>query len=262
MRQLYPTNKRCFTLVELIAATAVMVFVALIIATASMTFYNAWKRSARTGSQLKSYQTIDRIMDVCVRNIIPFTWKDDEDEEKIVFEGKNDTLFFTTLRRAYKGDKSPFLFIRLKLEEEKLIAEYHQYPRLPWMEEGKYEVVREVIAEQVQSVSFLYASVTDDEIEWTDEWEDYDSNNLAEDASDILLVPLAIQMTVEWKDGRKEVWLRRTAGASKHTRFGSGRGLTSSSSSSTSRTRTTNTNSGRGNANRPNSNSGGGGGMP
>lgn len=198
-------NKHSFTLVEIVAAMAVMVFVALIIATASVTFYNAWKRSERISSRLKVYQSIDRIMDSCVRNIIPFTWKDADSVEKVVFEGKYDSIFFTSLRRVYKGDKSPFLFIRLKLEEEKLIAEYHPYPRLPWDEEGKYEVVREVIADQIQSISFLYASIEDSEVVWNEEWEDYDSTTVAEDASDILLVPLAIQLTVEWKDGRKEV---------------------------------------------------------
>ncbi len=249
-------NRRFFTLVELVAAMAVMIFVALIIATASMTFYNAWKRSERISSRLKVYQSIDRIMDSCVRNIIPFTWKNEDNEEKIVFEGKYDSIFFTSLRRVYKGDKSPFLFIRLKLEEEKLIAEYHPYPRLPWDEEGKYEIVREVIADQIQSISFLYASLEDTEVVWNDEWEDYDSAAVPENSSDILLVPLAIQMTVEWKDGRKEVWLRRTAGVSMHSRFGSGRGLpvTSSSDSSSNIRRATG-----GGGNRTGGGSGGGG---
>lgn len=246
-------NKHSFTLVEIVAAMAVMIFVALIIATASVTFYNAWKRSERISSRLKVYQSIDRIMDSCVRNIIPFTWKDADSVERVVFEGKYDSIFFTSLRRVYKGDKSPFLFIRLKLEEEKLIAEYHPYPRLPWDEEGKYEVVREVIADQIQSISFLYASIEDSEVVWNEEWEDYDSTTVAEDSTDILLVPLAIQLTVEWKDGRKEVWLRRTAGASTHSRLGSGQGLSASSSdssSSSNNTRRTTTSGSGSNTNR------------
>jgi len=246
-------NKHSFTLVEIVAAMAVMIFVAMIIATASVTFYNAWKRSERISSRLKVYQSIDRIMDSCVRNIIPFTWKDADSVERVVFEGKYDSVFFTSLRRVYKGDKSPLLFIRLKLEEEKLIAEYHPYPRLPWDEEGKYEVVREVIADQIQSISFLYASIEDSEVVWNEEWEDYDSTAVAENSTDILLVPLAIQLTVEWKDGRKEVWLRRTAGASTHSRLGSGRGLSASSSDSSSSsniTRRTTTSGSSGNTNR------------
>jgi len=45
-------NKRFFTLVEMIVAMAVMIFVALIIATASMTFYNAWQRTVRVSDRL------------------------------------------------------------------------------------------------------------------------------------------------------------------------------------------------------------------
>ena len=41
MRTRFKANKSPFTLVELVAAMAIMIFVALIIGTASMTFYNA-----------------------------------------------------------------------------------------------------------------------------------------------------------------------------------------------------------------------------
>ena len=75
--------KRFFTLVEMIVAMAVMIFVALIIATASMTFYNAWQRTVRVSDRLKTCQAIDRIMDNCIRNMIPFRWKD-KDLDQII----------------------------------------------------------------------------------------------------------------------------------------------------------------------------------
>ena len=54
MHRTLPNNRICrFTLVELVAAMAVMVFVALIIGTASAAFYNAWKRSVRITDRLK-----------------------------------------------------------------------------------------------------------------------------------------------------------------------------------------------------------------
>ena len=49
-------KKGFFTLVEIIVAMAIMIFVALIIASASMTFYNAWQRSVRISERLKTYQ--------------------------------------------------------------------------------------------------------------------------------------------------------------------------------------------------------------
>lgn len=221
--------KKPFTLVELVAAMVVMVFVGLIIGTASSAFYKAYERSVRMASYLSTCQNIDRIMDTAVRNMIPFPWQNDSDETKIVFEGKTDSLFFTARRRLAQGDNSGFFFIHLKLEDDKLVARYHTLPRFPWMEEGKYEFKQEVLAENVKSISFLYAKLDDEEVVWEDEWEDYDPEELQENDSDVLMIPLAVQLTVEWNNGEKEVWLRRTAGVSKYSRLGSGRGIRSTS---------------------------------
>ena len=239
-------NKRLFTLVELVAAMAIMIFVALIIGTASAAFYNAWKRSVRVTDMLKVRQNIDRIMDVSIRNMIPFSWKDEDDREQVVFAGSQNEIFFTTRRRAAEGENSAFLFIRLKVNDDgQLIAEYHTLPRFPWQEEGKYEMKTEVLAENIQSISFLYASQEEEEIVWNEDWEEYDPDTLQDDTTDIQMIPLAVQMTVEWKDGSKEVWLRRTTGASQYSRFGGGGGLARSESAQTS-----GQGSGQGNRNR------------
>ena len=217
---------RCFTLVELVAAMAIMIFVALIIGTASAAFYNAWRRSVRVTDRLKVRQNIDRVMDTCVRNMIPFSWKNEDDEEQVVFMGSREEIFFTARRRAAEGDNSAYLFIRLKVnEKQQLAAEYHTLPRFPWQEEGTYEMKREVLADNIMSISFLYASLDDEEIIWDEDWEEYDPKAAQDDQTDILLIPLAVQMTVEWQDGTKEVWLRRTAAVSRYSRFGGGGGL-------------------------------------
>ncbi|MBR4666230.1 MAG: hypothetical protein IKO93_20355 [Lentisphaeria bacterium] len=224
---LRPNNRiRCFTLVELVAAMAIMIFVALIIGTASAAFYNAWRRSVRVTDRLKVRQNIDRIMDTCVRNMIPFSWKNEDDEEQVVFMGSREEMFFTARRRAAEGDNSAYLFIRLKVnEKQQLVAEYHTLPRFPWQEEGTYEMKREVLADNIISISFLYASLNDEEIIWDEDWEEYDPEAAQDDQTDILLIPLAVQMTVEWQDGTREVWLRRTAAVSRYSRFGGGGGL-------------------------------------
>ena len=224
-----PTDKiRRFTLVELVAAMAIMIFVALIIGTASAAFFNAWKRSARVTDRLKVCQNIDRIMDVCVRNLIPFSWKDADEVERVIFQGDVEELFFVSRRRAVEGDDSAFLFIRLKVnEDQQLVAEYSTFPRFPWDEENKYEMKTEVLAENIVSIRFLYARMDEDgeEIVWDEDWEEYDPEAAQDDPNNIQMIPLAIQMTVEWQDGTKEVWLRRTAGNSRYTRLGSGSGL-------------------------------------
>ena len=208
-------EKRFFTLVEMIAAMAVMIFVALIIGTASMSFYNTWARTGKITSFLKSAQAIDRIADNYFRNMIPFKWKDEEDnnKEKFVFEGKSDSILFTALRRSHGGDKGGLIFIKLYVENDELIAEYSPYPFLHWEEEGVHETKKEVITSNVESISFLYAERDDEEdsgMEFLEEWEEEEHE----------AIPLAVQMTVTWKNGRKEQWLRRTAGTSKYSTLG------------------------------------------
>ncbi len=192
-------------------AMGLLVVVALIVGTASATFYNSYRRSVKTTERLKSYQAIDRVMDGNVRNLIPFKWVDeDTNESRYVFEGEADSLHFTALRRTYGNDRGAFLFIRLKVENDELVAEYSSYPRLPWLEDGKQEYNREVLAKNVRSVRFLYYDMVDDEIEEEETWDEDDHDNL----------PLAIQMTVEWADGTSEQWLRRTAGSSSNSTLG------------------------------------------
>ena len=50
----------------------------------------------------------------------------------------------------------------------------------------------------------------EEDVEWLETWEEDEHE----------AIPLAIRMTVEWTDGRKEYWLRRTAGNAKETTFG------------------------------------------
>jgi hypothetical protein len=204
-------NKRNFTLIEMVVAIAVMVVVAMIIGTASATFYNAYQRSTRSISRLETCLAIDRIFDSLIRNAIPFKWMDDENSSRFVFEGNNDSLLFTALRRTYGKDSSAILFVRLLLEDEQLIAEYSNSPILPWSEENEQNIEREVIAKNIAAITFEYAEFDEEEgIEWLEVWE--------EDEHEAL--PLAIRMTVEWTDGRKEYWLRRLAGIAKDSTFG------------------------------------------
>ena len=102
-----------FTLIEMVVAMAVMVVVAMIIGTASATFYNAYMRSVRNVNHLETCIKIDRIFDSLVRNAVPFKWNDEENTSRFVFEGNADSLLFTALRRSYGKDMGGLLFVRL-----------------------------------------------------------------------------------------------------------------------------------------------------
>jgi len=209
-------RRSCFTLMELVAASAIMLAVAGIIAFASRSFYRALASSERVSAQLQVYINIDQVMDGCFRNMIPFNWEttDVNDDTFQVFMGEPDMIHFTTLRRSYDDIGGNLFFVRVYVDDrtEELVAEYSKFPRLPWYEDDEDEMPydREVLATNVERISFLYAGAQDNYVVWVDEWdrEQYD------------FIPLAVQMKVEWKDGTEEQWLRRTAASGGNSVYG------------------------------------------
>lgn len=212
------TEKHFFTLVELAAALTVAGFVILITGTAAMSFWKTWEASSALTARLDEYRRIDTVMDTLVRNAVPFNWTDrdgsNDTSSDLLFDGQEDSLFFTTIRRAYAGSEGSLLFIRIRLEEGDLVADCSLFPRFPWLDRDDEDMpwTREVLARNVRSVSFLYADRNDNgELEWEEaEWDREAKNNL----------PLAVRMTVIWEDGSEESWLRRTAGSGASSVFG------------------------------------------
>lgn len=208
-----------FTLIELIISMGILMAVTGIVAMASKSFYDGYERSAKVTRRLKEYMAIDNLMDVHVRNLIPFEWKDDNGNSRFVFSGEEHKLHFTTLRRSYGKRAGSLIFIRIFVEENQLIAEYSTLPRLPWKEDDEenmpYE--REVIAENVEEITFSYAEkAAEDEdedgtgISWKENWPE----------DEHAAPPLAIRMHLKWSDGTSEYWLRRVAGVAKDSTFG------------------------------------------
>jgi len=212
------TDAKCapFTLIEVVVAMGIMMVVAALVGSASVMFYNTYARSQRHSLRLQEYMAIDRIWDNSVRNMIPFRWTDSEGTERFIFEGKTDEMLCSTLRRAYGNDPGALMFLRIKLEEGQLVAEYSFYPRPQWIDADEgYEMTREVLAEKVSAISFQYAeaassSDSEEELEWVEEWVEEEH----------AAIPLAVRLKVEWEDGTVEYWLRRVAGASGQSTFG------------------------------------------
>ena len=212
------TEKRFFTLVELAAALTVAGFVVLITGTAAMSFWKTWEAASSLTARLEEFRKIDTVMDTLVRNAVPFNWTDrdgtNDTSSDILFDGQEDELFFTSLRRAYAGSEGSLLFIRIRLEEGDLVADCSLFPRFPWLVQDEDDMpwTREVLARNVRSVSFLYADRSDNgELEWEEaEWNREEKSFL----------PLAIRMTVVWEDGTEESWLRRTAGSGASSVYG------------------------------------------
>ena len=210
-------NRRSnFTLMELVAAAGIMMAIAGIIAFASRSFFRALASSERVSAQLQVYLNIDQVMDGCFRNMIPFNWEttDENDDTFQVFMGEQDWIHFTTLRRSYDDIGGNLFFMRVYVDEQtdELVAEYSKFPRLPWYDDDddEFPYDREVLATDVDHVEFLYAGQQDSVVIWVEEWdrENYD------------FIPLAVQMTVEWKNGTTEQWLRRTAASGGNSVYG------------------------------------------
>ncbi|MCI5779496.1 MAG: hypothetical protein MR051_06760 [Lentisphaeria bacterium] len=206
---------RRFTLIELVVAVALLVVVAAITAMSGASFYNGYRRSLRATDRLKESMAIDNLMDSLVRNMIPFRWPDDDGTDRLVFNGDEHEMLFTTLRRTYGDRPGALIFIRVKVEEDELVAEYSPYPRPPWLEEHDDNLpwTREVLASGVRQVTFAYAENSTEHEGAVEFLETY----LEEENSSL---PLAVKMTVEWQDGRTEQWLRRVAGSGANSSFG------------------------------------------
>ena len=212
------TEKHFFTLIELVAALTVAAFVVLITGTAAMSFWKTWEAASGLTARLDEYRRIDTVMDTLIRNAVPFNWPDkegtNETSSDLIFDGQEDSVFFTSIRRAYAGSEGSLLFVRIRLEDGDLVADCSLYPRFPWLDEDDEDMpwTREVLARQVRSVSFLYADRNDNgELEWEEaEW----------DREEKKYLPLAVRMTVVWEDGTEESWLRRTAGSGASSVYG------------------------------------------
>ena len=208
-------RRRYFTLMELVAATGIMLAIAGTIAFASRSFFRALTSAERVSAKLQVYLNIDQVMDGCFRNMIPFNWETDENDDTFqVFLGEEDYIHFTTLRRSYDDVGGNLFFVRVYVDDstDELVAEYSKFPRVPWLDDDDdlYPYDREVLATDVDRISFLYAGAHQDTVLWVEEWE--------RDIYDF--IPLAVQMTVEWKDGTTEQWLRRTAASGGNSVYG------------------------------------------
>ena len=204
-----------FTLIELVVAIAILIVIAGIVGVSGAAFYNGYERAQRVTNRLKMLMAVDNLMDTHIRNMIPFKWKDEEGNSRFTFDGEENRIFFTTLRRSYGDRPGALIFVRVYVEDEKLVADYSPYPRLPWLEEDdeSMPMTKEILAENVSQLTFKYAEKStdnDDAVEFLEEFREEDNTAL----------PLAVLMKIEFTDGTTEQWLRRVAGVSKNSTFG------------------------------------------
>lgn len=202
-------TRRSFTLIEMVVSLGILLMILTISAMALSVVQRTWKSTADHEASLKQYRTIDLIVDVAFRNAIPFYWRDRNNREVMIFSGEPDVVTLAYLHRINDRREGGIRFLRLFRQNRRLIAEYR---KLPFLYDGaeEFEFEREVIAENVTGLSFIYADRRDDRLEWLESW----------DAEQMKNLPLAIQMEVRFSDGTQQNWLRRTAGNGQFQEWG------------------------------------------
>lgn len=204
-------KRQLFTLVELIAAMAVLALIGSASAAALAGFQRSHNKVAMLSERLERNRKLDKVAEL-MGNTIPFFWKDetDDDQEHLVFDGMEDELYFTAMRLPNNEGKGAFIFVRLYVNDDNALAcDYKDTPLLPWLESEEQSNIKTVIlAENVASLTFTYADYDDeDEIEWLEVWDQDDDEYLDR-------LPAAVGFTVEFENGEKLSYLRRTAGLS------------------------------------------------
>lgn len=201
---------RGFTLIEMIVAVGIMMLVFTAAGTCLMSVQQTWQKTQERNESFKKLMTIDKIVNANFPNIIPFEWKDDQLRKRNIFLGDSDKVVFATFHRVNIMKEGSIRFVTIFVKDDKLIVGYRNTPILFW-NEAFTPAIEEEVASGVDKVSFLYADFDREKrLIWDEDWDEEVRRNL----------PLAIQMTIYWKNGEQTSWLRRTAGSGKRENFG------------------------------------------
>ncbi len=218
-------RRRPFTLLELIIAVSVFTMVSLALYAYSSGVTDSWGRLSTERNRFNEVMELDRAVNSIFPYAVPFLWRDPDSEtsQELPFILATDSM----LRLAYfhklnDADEGAIRFVQLELRDGDLLATYTDRPFITWETAPQDRLQTSILASGVSELHFRYADHINDPAEdwntrlfWREDWDDPDDDT--DDREDI---PLAIQMTVTWEDGRVETWLRRTMGVSYRERYG------------------------------------------
>lgn len=226
-------NKRIkkFTLVEIMMA--VMISSVIVIALGSVTFSvtKSYQAAERKASMLKEYCKIDRLVDNLFRNAVPFSWVDRQaksgfrglqNPQKLYFIGDENYLLLSSKQPIFDNNDTGFIFSEFFVENNQLKV---RYKSTPFMQLKNFEAENnndgniEIITSNVQEINFKYAKVEDNQTFWNNNFIEQQNATDNDEVYDEFL-PLAIQISIKWNDGREKHWLRRTAGSSRYSAWG------------------------------------------
>lgn len=198
---------RTFTLLEIILALTILSVLTTLSGTVLFASQRSWNSIQESAAELEVLQRLDGIADTAFRNAVPFHWPDENNRNTQLFRGRPTFLRVVYRHRINHPAAGGIRFLELFQEKDTLTARYRHYPIISDREDGCRQ---EILADKVQQIAFSYAVREKGEIVWQPEF----------DAVAAETIPLAIRMDVEFANGKKVCFLRRTAGNSTISSYG------------------------------------------
>ena len=198
-----------FTLLEMILSVFILSMIMLVVGTSLYLAKDSLDKVDKKNRQIDTYLNLDRVFSSSIRNAIPFTWPDSENKEVSIFAGNRDSVMFAYLHRIISESDGGIRFIRFYLKDNRFIADYRKIPFF-LINADSDNLFREILADDIEELNILYADRDTEnmEIVWSSGWHD------------TVNIPLAIQISLKWKDGTEYSWLRRTAGSGQSQSYG------------------------------------------
>lgn len=213
-------KKNNFTLIEVMIAISLFAILAVSCVSLMSSMASSLEVQQERSTHVDSLVRLDKTVKKMFTNMVQYTWRDQDNERLPHFSGLYESMRFAYLNRVNNLQDGGLRFAEIYVDEEaRLVARYQNRPYRN-TEEMNEDAYLSVLSEEVESVSFSYASVEEDktsseDLEWLEEWSD-----------ERLDIPLAVMFTVTWTEesGKgAETFLWRTAGNSYYERWGAWR---------------------------------------
>jgi general secretion pathway protein J len=198
-------RRQRLTLIEVVVAVGLLTMILSVLFMGTHSIIDSWRRIQTKASEFEDVLVLDRAIDNLFSNVVPFSWPTADEElsgrSVQLFDGQPINVTFAYVHEVNRMEDGGLRFVHMRVDNGKLIAFYCSKPPFPDDLDDE-SVTAAVLSHNVAGLGFLYADVEDETLVWVEDWEDRD------------YLPLAIQIGVAWEDGREDIWLRRTAGAS------------------------------------------------
>lgn len=211
-------KRKYFTLLELLLAIAILVIVLAVISLSFRTVVVSWRNMGRNAEWMRQRLKLSYFADNYLRNITDMTWSDSVNDNlgNYVFDGGPESLFACVRGRSSSSYEPGISYFLLKLDDNGELKIYVSHG-IFFPEQLEDEllakeaaaVMEETLASGVESLSIQYGGFENGKLEWYDDWVPSSYENV---------LPAAVLIEVGWRNGEKDIFLRRINGAQEFMR--------------------------------------------